>query len=69
MRRPRGLRHDYNKENAMIVQKFIVTIRSGERDGCGNPILRKTEGEVSRALLGGLDDASSVTVEECGEDY
>ena len=68
MRRPRGLRHNYNKGNAMQVQKFIVTIKSGEKDGCGNPIPRTTEGEVRRALLGGLD-ASSVTVEECGEDY
>lgn len=46
----------------------MVTIKSGERDGCGNPIPPKTEGEVRRALLGGIED-SSVTVEECGVDY
>lgn len=46
----------------MKVQRFVVTVKHGERDGCGNPISDITEGEVRRALINAVD-ASSIAVE------
>lgn len=51
----------------MKVQKFVVTIESGDRDGCGNPIPAKTEGYVRRVLADNIEGASSISVEEVKE--
>ena len=50
----------------MKVQKFVVTIEYGEKDGCGNIIPPKTEGEVRHALQSYIE-ASSITVDEYKE--
>lgn len=44
-------------------QKFIVTIATGEKDGCGNPIPPLTEGNVRIALCEELP-VEEVSVEE-----
>ena len=44
-------------------QKFIVTIATGEKDGCGNPIPHLTEGNVRIALCEKLP-VEEVSVEE-----
>ena len=66
MRRPRGLRHDYNKEDAMKVQKFVVTIEYSEKDGCGNIIAPKIEREV-RCAIQAYIAADFLTVDEIKE--
>lgn len=45
-----------------IEQKFVVTVRSLGKDGCGNENHPKTAGEIRRALLSGLDDYESIVV-------
>ena len=46
----------------MPVQRFIVEIKTKERDGCGNYIRPLTEGDVRRALEKGLPHYDSVQV-------
>ena len=46
----------------MRKQVFVVEVLTKERDGCGNPVPAKTEGDIRKALMKGLDVYDSVTV-------
>ena len=51
------------------IQKFVVTIETNDKDGCGEIIPAYSAGDVRSSLIRGLPTCESVTVEEACETY
>ena len=51
------------------IQKFVVTIETNDKDGCGEIIPAYSAGDVRSSLIRGLPTCESVTVEEAIETH